>query len=211
MIKKWYGENYITKKEMLQLRSSGLILPKAYGLPKIHKENTPLRIIVSSVYTTLFPIAKYLNKIISDNIPRTEFQVRNSFELCDALSNKIIPESCMLYSLDVVSVFTNIPLDLAVNSIAKRWEHLEHFTKITKCEFIAAINFILFSTYFKFNNKIYKQTFGTPMGSPLSPIVADLTMREENVLNSLNILPILYYRYVDDILLSTSKDPYHLK
>jgi len=41
------------------------------------------------------------------------------------------------------------------------------------------------------------------MGSPLSPITADLrSMRdiEENVLNSLNIRPILYYRYVDDFI-----------
>jgi len=45
---------------------------------------------------------KYLNKVISDNIPHT--------------SSKIIPESCMLFSLDVVSLFTNIPLDLTINS-----------------------------------------------------------------------------------------------
>jgi len=45
------------------------------------------------------------------------------------------------------------------------------------------------------------------MGSPLSPIISDLVMRnlEDNVLNSLNIQPILYYRYVDDIILSTQK------
>jgi len=49
MIKKWYKENYIIKKEILQLRSSDLILPKAYSLSKIHKENTSLRIIVPSV------------------------------------------------------------------------------------------------------------------------------------------------------------------
>jgi len=116
----------------------------------------------------------------------------------------------MLCSLDVVSLFTNIPLDLAVNSIAKRWEYLERFTKITKCEFMAAINFILSSIYFKFNNKIYKQTFGTPMGSPLSSIVADLTMRdlEKNVLNALNIRPLIYYRYVDNILLSAKEEIY---
>jgi len=67
---------------------------------------------------------------------------------------------------------------------------------------LAIISFVLSSTYFTFNNKIYKQIFGTPMGSPLSPIIADLVMRdlEENVLNSLNIRPIMYYRYVDDII-----------
>jgi len=47
-----------------------------------------------------------------------------------------------------------------------------------------------------------------PLGSPLSLIVADFTMRdlEENVLNALNIRPVLYYRYIDDILLSASKE-----
>jgi len=72
-----------------------------------------------------------------------------------------------------------------------------------------AIEFVLFSTYFTFMNKIYKQIFGTPMGSPLSPIVADLIMRdlEEHVLNSLNIRPTC--RYVDDIVLAAPKEEIH--
>jgi len=54
-----------------------------------------------------------------------------------------------------------------------------------------------------FNNVIYKQTYGTPMDSPLSPIIADLVMQnlEVHVLNSLNSSLPIYYRYVDDILL----------
>jgi len=49
------------------------------------------------------------------------------------------------------------------------------------------------------------------VGSPLSPIVADLVMQdlEENILNSLNSRPPLYYRYVDDIILSASEDEIH--
>jgi len=84
----------------------------------------------------------------------------------------IIPESYILASF-VVSLFTNVPLDLAIKNIDKRWESIKRFTKIIKNEFIAAINFVL-STYFTFISKIYKQTFGTPIGSPLSPIMAVL-------------------------------------
>jgi len=49
------------------------------------------------------------------------------------------------------------------------------------------------------------------MGSPLSPIISDLVMRdlEDNILNSLTIQPILYYRYVDDIILSTYEEEIH--
>jgi len=108
-----------------------------------------------------------------------------------------------------MSLFTNVPLELAIDSINKRWEHFERHTKISRIDFIAAVEFVLHSTYFKFNKKIYKQTFGIPMGSPLPPIISDLVMRdlEDNVFNSLNIQPIIYYRYVDDILISTYGDP----
>jgi len=78
MIKKWYAKEYITKSEMLQLRSSDSLLPKVYGLPKLHKVNVPLRVplIVSSINTTLYPIAKFLNKIISDSIPLQSIKSR---------------------------------------------------------------------------------------------------------------------------------------
>jgi len=193
---------------MLQLRSSDSLLPKAYGLPKLHKDNVPLRLIVSSINTSLYPIAKFLNKIISSSISYTDYQMKNSFELCVALSKINIPESYKLFSLDVVSLFTNVPLNLALDSINRRWEHIECTTKIEKNEFLRAIEFVLSSTYFTFMNKIYKQIFGTPMGSPLSPIVADLVMRdlEEQVLNSLDVRPALYFRYVDDIILAVPHD-----
>ncbi|XP_011864472.1 PREDICTED: uncharacterized protein LOC105560198 [Vollenhovia emeryi] len=46
------------------------------------------------------------------------------------------------------------------------------------------------------------------MGSPLSPIIADIVMQdlEENILNSLDIKPAIYYRYVDDIIMVAPVD-----
>jgi len=77
---------------------------------------------------------------------------------------------------------------------------------------MGAIEFVLSSIYFTFTNKIYKQIFGIPHSHPLSPIVADLVMRdlEEHVLNSLDTRPIFYYRYVDDIILAVPKDEIYL-
>lgn len=76
-------------------------------------------------------------------------------------------------------------------------------------KFIKAIEFVLDSTFFGFNNVVYKQTFGTPMESPLSPILADLVMQdvEEVALGRLPSRPLIYYRYVDDsLLISTTED-----
>jgi len=193
MVKRWYANDYITKGEMLRLRSSGSSLPKVYGLPKLHKANVLLRLIVSSINTTLYPIDIFLNSILSISIPRADYQVKNSFELNAALSNIIIPLSHNLFSLDVISIFTNVPLNLALNKINKRWEHIERSTKISKKDFMGAIEFVLSSTYFKFRNKIYKQIFGTLMGSPLSPVIENLVMRdlEEHVFNALDMRHLL--------------------
>jgi len=69
--------------------------------------------------------------------------------------------------------------------------------------FILNYHFILSSTYLTFNNIIYKQTFGTPMESPLSPIIADVVWQDlERKLNSINLSLPFYYRYVDDIILA---------
>jgi len=67
--------------------------------------------------------------------------------------------------------------------------------------------FVLDSTFFSFENLIYKQSFDTFVGSPLSPVITDLIMRrlETVSLMSLNLDILFYYRYVDDIAVPPSK------
>jgi len=116
-----------------------------------------------------------------------------------------IPDNCILVSLDVISLFTNVPIDSVIEILEEKWPYIEKHSIIPKEEFLNAINLVLHSTFFTFNNKFYKQTYGAPMGSPLSPIIADLFLQklENDVLNSLQIKPIFYLRFVDDIALST--------
>jgi len=99
-------------------------------------------------------------------------------------------------------MFTNVPIDMILN-ILERWDLIEHYTSLPKNEFLGAINMILNSTHFKFNDKVYKQTYGTPMDSPLSPIVADLALQdlESHKLSKLPFSLSFYVRYVDDITL----------
>lgn len=98
----------------------------------------------------------------------------DSMDLIGKLNTLQINEQLKLVSLDVVSLFTNIPLELAIIGVKKRWKYIAKKTVIPKDEFVTALSFVLDSTFFKFNNTIYKQTFGSPIGSPLSPIIADI-------------------------------------
>jgi len=118
----------------------------------------------------------------------------------------------VMISLDVISLFTNVPLDLAIESVSNRWNKIQSNTKIPKNEFVLAIEFILSSTFFSFNNVTYKQTYGTPMGSPLSPIIAEVVMRdlETICLARADCHTGFYFRYVDDIVMVTHFDNINL-
>jgi len=124
--------------------------------------------------------------------------------LVNKLNGKLIDSDTALLSLDVVSLFTNVPTDLIGKSIVKRWDHIACNTALPLNEFLIAISLIINSTFFTFNNKFFKQIFGTPMGSPLSPILADIVLQdiEEAALSLLPTTLPFYVRYVDDILLA---------
>ena len=115
-----------------------------------------------------------------------------------------MPEDYRIVSLDIASMYSNIPIELALGSVLRRWNVIEKNTFIPFQEFKRAISVILNSTFFKFNEEFYEQIFGLPMGSPLSSILADLVIQdlEYNIFNTLTIHIPVYYRYVDDILLA---------
>ena len=66
------------------------------------------------------------------------------------------------------------------------------------------LEFVLTTTYFGFRGNIFQQKFGTAMGSPVSPIVANLVMEwlEQQAIATapMNCKPRLWKRYVDDVL-----------
>jgi len=96
------------------------ILPRTYGLPKIHKRDFPFRIIVSCINSPVYDVSLYLHKIISTNVSKSQNNVENSFKLVKKLSCTFIDHNYVLISLDVVSLFTNISTDLAIDSVENR-------------------------------------------------------------------------------------------
>jgi len=203
-ISTYTSKGYISKNNYFSLLCSDGNLPRAYGLPKVHKPGFTFRIIISSIDSPTYELAQWLQKIISKNITKPYSHIENNFQLINKLNNKIIGNSFDLISLDVISLFTNVPIDLALDGLTNRWDQIKNDTKIPMIEFIQAVKLIFDSTFFTFNNKIYKQKFGTPMGSPLSPVIANIVMDdlEKKALNGLMFDIPLYYRYVDDIAMA---------
>lgn len=123
LLVRWKARDYISNSVYKALNCTDGILPRAYGLPKIHKQNSPLRIIVSSRNTPLYGFAKFLHDIIKRSIPKPNSQIFNSLQV-GKLNGLHMPSDFKLISLDV-SLFTNIPLDMTIDSIVERWDYIE--------------------------------------------------------------------------------------
>ena len=176
IVSELFKNELIDKFQKNRLRCSAATAPRLYGLPKIHKTNLPLRPISSSTNVPCSQLSKFVGKILR-NIISEKYNIKNSFELKEKLRDVKLDEEHIFVSFDVVSLFTNIPTYLAIKIILKKWDQLQQHTNIPKRQFLKLLNFCLRdNNYFEFNNGFYSQTFGMPMGNPLSPTVADIVL-----------------------------------
>ena len=74
-------------------------------------------------------------------------------------------------SLDVESLFTNIPLEETINICTNLLYNIEG---INKSEFKNLLSLATQESYFIFNDVLYKQKDSVAMGSPLGPTMANV-------------------------------------
>lgn len=197
----------IDAKTAFQLKTNTAQCPRIYGLPKVHKPNMPLRPVVSNIGAPTYMLSKYVGRILQSSI-NSNYNIRDSFSFCTFINSVRLPENHILVSFDVTSLFTCIPRDMIPGIIIERWEEIKKHTHINLDLFLEIVNFCLECSYFSYRGNYYKQIFGTAMGSPLSPIIADLVMESllDNVVSRLNFPIPLIKKYVDDLVLALPPD-----
>nr|VZI37288.1 unnamed protein product [Spirometra erinaceieuropaei] len=128
---------------------------------------------------------------------RTSINSASQF-LADIRGKVVRPEQIMV-SFDVVSLFTSIPPDLARDVLRKRLEeNYDEMNKPLKIDHLLQLFAFCQQTFFTFNGRTYEQIKGTPMGSPISSLVAELVLQELEKVAFDHYEPAFWRRYVDD-------------
>ena len=167
---------------------------------------------MKSLHSTL---AKKLASILAPLAGNTTSHVRNSVDFVERIQQTPLEEDDCMVSFDVVSLFTKVPLDEALQVIAQRLREdptLGERTTIPAEELCSLIKLCLEVTYFQFGEQFYRQVQGAAMGSPLSPVVANLYMEafEQQALVNFPCKPRLWVRYVDNVFAVWPHTDYHL-
>lgn len=182
------------------------VLPEMYALPKTHKPGNKMRPIVSNINAPSYKFAKWLVSEMKSLPKLDSCLVKNSFEFVDRISECTMNDDERMTSFDVSSLYPSIPVDIALERLR---EHLDkcNVQNDKKSVYMEVASLCMKHSYFQFCDKIYIVEFGTNMGHPLSPLIAELFMAAfETDLKSCGLLPRIWHRYVDDVFSIVHKD-----
>ena len=151
-------------------------LPYSYFKPKIHKTYPPLKFrpIVSQFKTYNAPLSKFVAKILKPLVGSfSDAHLTNNLDFTTRLNtfyrNNPDMLSAPLLSLDVESLFTNVPLKPTLKFLERKLSNrddLDFPEGITVNVLIELIELCCKSTIFSFNGSFYqtKDEFGLPAG-----------------------------------------------
>ena len=100
-----------------RIRPKGCRPPLLYGLPKIHKDGVPLRPIVSCIGSPSYHLSKFVAGLISPLAGKTDHYVKDSGHLMEVVNGICLDSDDVMVSYDVSSLFTNVPIQEAIDVI----------------------------------------------------------------------------------------------
>ena len=196
------NKNLIRKKVADSLKITHPTTPKFHTLPKIHKPDNPGRPVVNSIDSHTSKISKFVDFYLQPLAQRLPSYIKDTSHFLRKLnSRKNINQNDILVTLDVKSLYTNIPNDEGITA-AKNAIERSPDSKASVKVITTFLWLILTLSNFVFNGINYLQKMGVTMGSNCSPSYANLFMGE---FEAQHLYPLLrgkcklYTRYIDDI------------
>ena len=198
-----YESKEISEKTYNYLKDRGKRTSIFYLLPKILKNYEgsipPGRPIVLSTDSPTERISQLLDVILKPLIVTTRSYIEDTPDFISKITGILLDGNDWLVSLDVVSLYTNIPHDDGIKSVAKFiHQHRKGVQTPTNQILLGFLELVLKC---KFNNRHYLQVQGTAMGTRVAPTYANIFMSEfeEQFVYTYSHPPEHWFRFIDDI------------
>ena len=158
---------------------------------------------MSSCGSVTYGVAKELAKILKPLVGKSPHHINSTQDFVEQARHITLAPGECLSSYDVSALFTSVPVDPALNiskCLLVKDHTLKERTVMEVSDIILLLEFCPKNAYFSFQDQSYEQVEGAAMGSPVSPIVANLYMEylEQKALHTAPTPPRFWCRFVDD-------------
>ena len=163
----------------------------------------PCRQIVSGIGTLTENISSFIDSILQRLMLFIPSYIKDTKEFINKLASiKTIPSDVLLVTMDVTSLYANIPHIGGVDACCKFLN--DHcVTDISTDVLCSLISFILTHNNFVFDDHDYLQTSGTAMGTKMALCFANTFMASIELIfiDSSPLTPLFFVRFIDDIFI----------
>ena len=191
----------MTKKWLLKTPNPPRI-PVFYTLTKIHKPTLPGRPIISGCDGPTERISSFLDHILQPIAQAQKSYLKDTTQFINFIEKRTVPKKAILVSMDVSSLYTNIPQEEGINTVCEAYESFyKNDTPIPTHSLAGLLRLILQENSFQFREENYLQTHGTAMGTKVAVSFANIFMSavETEIINKSKIKPLEWKRYIDDV------------
>ena len=203
-----YVKKHMRLKRKHQRRSNASRIKNSQVLPtqKIYKKQRPPpgRPVVNTINSPTSNISKYVDHQLQPIVTQLPSYVKNTTDFIKKLDTvKTAPVNCYLVTMDVKSLYTNIPHTEGIDAVRS---FMNRHCATSKMTIIVTtlLTLILTLNNFIFNGLYFLQKMGCPMGTKCAPSYANIFMgdfEEKNIYPFINQYSTLYLRYIDDIFM----------
>ena len=197
-----FADKEISEKTFLFLIKGGKRCSIFYMLPKIHKNKFPPsgRPIVSSINSPTEKISMLLDIILQPFVLKTRSHIRDMGDFLSKVQGLELSPNDWMFSMDVTSLYTNIPHDDGIECIKKVLSQKTNSTP-KNSSLIKLLEFVLKSNNFMFNQYNHLQINGMAMGTQVAPTCANLFVDslEQKFIYPHPKCSRIWFRFIDDI------------
>ena len=114
--------NIIEESTYINLQTKNPRIPTFYLLPKIHKKDNPGRPIVNGIGSPTEKISAYVDTYLIKYTPRIPSYIKDTTHLLNILKHQKILTTDIMVTIDVKSLYTNIPHTEGIAAITRMME-----------------------------------------------------------------------------------------
>ena len=202
LVKSLFNEGLINDKIKTYMMPRNSRIGRVKANPKMHKQDVPIRTIISGVNHPTERMAEIVEKELDEFVKAQPSYIQDTTHFLKKLEvmKPLLPRDFILFTMDIKALYPSVPKHEGLAACQRALE-MRSDQSVTTEATLQMLRFVLDNNIFKFRNTDYIQVDGTAIGSRLGRNYACtyLSCWEEELLDKCNKKPWAYLRYVDDI------------